>query len=60
MYGGALPSAGSGPNESDEKNQEDEEREPAASVSGIFLILQATIMLIDNNDFHALILFMQA
>ncbi|XWS15669.1 hypothetical protein CRYUN_Cryun34aG0021700 [Craigia yunnanensis] len=34
MYGGVPASRGSGPDESDEKNGQDEEREPTASISG--------------------------
>ncbi|XVF27724.1 hypothetical protein REPUB_Repub14bG0133200 [Reevesia pubescens] len=41
LYGGALPSTGSGPEESHENNEEDKEGEQTATVSGIFLILQA-------------------
>lgn len=41
LYGGAPPSTASGPDESDENNEEDEGSEPTASVSGIILILWA-------------------
>ncbi|XVF40586.1 hypothetical protein PTKIN_Ptkin01aG0125800 [Pterospermum kingtungense] len=34
LYGGALSSTGSGPDESDENNEDNGEREPTASVSG--------------------------